>query len=397
MADLEPTQIISGTIDRISNRGSGMLDYGDGEIRIGPVKPDAVETEATAVVHSENFALCLTETARAKYYDNTYKAMTKQLADDPPDDCPSPGDTIKVELNNVNSSGHGNAEYKGIRVRVRHAFATDREVTTGEPESVKVIRIEPDRIVASAVLSLEIRDQLPAAGEQFSAKIVHRSHSGRGLVESFSEDMVNIGPVTEDAVGHRIDAVMLDNKMAYCLSSSLVSDNYREAMQTHVTDKAVEDSDELSSIFRESVVVERKKVGSGSVGYRRNSTFSKRVKEAYDYACAVCGADRTAPNGSNEVEAAHIYPVAGADDGSGGGGPDAVENGIALCKLHHWAFDNGWFTLEDDYTVVVRDEPQLSGYEDVARYADKQIRIPSDEAKQPDPQFIQAHRTQIWK
>ncbi len=32
-------------------------------------------------------------------------------------------------------------------------------------------------------------------------------------------------------------------------------------------------------------------------------------------------------------------------------GKDDIWNGIALCHLHHWAFDVGWFALLNDYNI----------------------------------------------
>lgn len=366
MGDLEPAQIISGVIDRISRGGSGMLDYGGGEIRIGPVKPESVGTEATAVVYNNDFALCLTESARAKHYDNTFKAMTKQLVDDPPEDCPSPGDVIDVPLDNVNSSGHGNAEYKGIRVRVRHTFATDQDVTTDEPTPVKIVRIEPDKIVASAILSLVVRDSLPDVGDRFSSQIAHRSHSERGLVESFADGIINVGPITDDAVGQKIDAVMLDNKMAYCLSSGAVSDGYQQTMQSHITDEALEESDELSNIFSESVPTPHEKDISDSATdidelrrkaeadaveevpenastttqttqeYTRSQTIVRYVKSRADGTCEGCGepAPFTSKTGEPYLHAHHIHELSE-------GGTDTPDTVIALCPNCHFRVHHG--------------------------------------------------------
>ncbi|WP_244531481.1 HNH endonuclease [Halogranum amylolyticum] len=62
------------------------------------------------------------------------------------------------------------------------------------------------------------------------------------------------------------------------------------------------------------------------------------------------GKSRETPSGDPEVEAAHIYPRSenGADD---------PRNGLALCKLHHWAFDSGWLAVSDDYEILVKDVP----------------------------------------
>lgn len=82
----------------------------------------------------------------------------------------------------------------------------------------------------------------------------------------------------------------------------------------------------------------------------RDRAFRGLVLEAYDATCAVCGADRRAPDGTPEVEAAHIYPRSE-------NGRDDVRNGIALCRLHHWAFDTGWIEITTDYTISVLENP----------------------------------------
>ncbi len=79
----------------------------------------------------------------------------------------------------------------------------------------------------------------------------------------------------------------------------------------------------------------------------RTRGFRQAIIETYDYSCAFCGMKIHSPDTLLwEVEAAHIVP-------SSSKGKDDIWNGIALCRLHHWAFDVGWFTLQDDYTIVV--------------------------------------------
>ncbi len=75
--------------------------------------------------------------------------------------------------------------------------------------------------------------------------------------------------------------------------------------------------------------------------------FRQAVIEAYDYKCAFCGMKITSPDALLwEVEAAHIVPHSSM-------GKDDIWNGLALCHLHHWAFDVGWFTLQDDFKILV--------------------------------------------
>ncbi|HEU19129.1 MAG TPA: hypothetical protein ENO00_07080 [Deltaproteobacteria bacterium] len=50
------------------------------------------------------------------------------------------------------------------------------------------------------------------------------------------------------------------------------------------------------------------------------------------------------------LDAAHIIP-----DGEPGGDP-IVNNGVALCKLHHAAFDSFMLGIRPDYKIEVRED-----------------------------------------
>jgi putative restriction endonuclease len=118
----------------------------------------------------------------------------------------------------------------------------------------------------------------------------------------------------------------------------------------------------------------------------RDAAFTAVVREAYNETCAICGSKRESPAGTPEVEASHIYPK--RKDGS-----DDPRNGIALCKLHHWAFDTGWLSISDDYTILVKDAPERNGYDEFERLAGNSIQLPDDEDKNPHPKFLGEHRS----
>lgn len=59
----------------------------------------------------------------------------------------------------------------------------------------------------------------------------------------------------------------------------------------------------------------------------RDARFSRRVIDAYEGLCAMCGLD------VGLVEGAHIYPVSAPSS------HDETWNGLALCANHHLAFD----------------------------------------------------------
>jgi putative restriction endonuclease len=71
--------------------------------------------------------------------------------------------------------------------------------------------------------------------------------------------------------------------------------------------------------------------------------FRQRVLAAYHAHCAVCRLRH-----AELLEAAHILP-----DGHPQGHP-VVPNGVALCKLHHAAFDANILGIRPDYEIEIR-------------------------------------------
>ena len=132
----------------------------------------------------------------------------------------------------------------------------------------------------------------------------------------------------------------------------------------------------------------------------RNRAFRQAVVEAYTYRCAVCGLKLKSPDSLLwEVEAAHIVPHRSL-------GRDDVCNGIALCHLHHWAFDVGWLTVLDDYRVQVSpqinrlppDCGKLEGYEvfRVLRGGRAKLCLPNRNEIYPHHNAIRWHRENIF-
>lgn len=62
--------------------------------------------------------------------------------------------------------------------------------------------------------------------------------------------------------------------------------------------------------------------------------------------CLLCGVKMLLPSGIALVEAAHIHPFSQSRN-------DDITNGMALCRNHHWAFDQGLWTLGGDFDVTV--------------------------------------------
>ena len=123
----------------------------------------------------------------------------------------------------------------------------------------------------------------------------------------------------------------------------------------------------------------------------RDPAFRRLVLNLYDDSCTVCKGmfrlRRSAGEPLVEAEAAHIRGV--EDDGS-----DDLRNGLALCPRHHWAFDSGLFTVNEDHrvaisTVVGRAEKRNFDLED---YHGRQILPPFNEACRPHPEVLRWHQ-----
>jgi putative restriction endonuclease len=67
---------------------------------------------------------------------------------------------------------------------------------------------------------------------------------------------------------------------------------------------------------------------------------------AYNYTCALTRYRLTTITGGSIVDAAHIHQLSDSRNND-------PRNGLALCKNAHWLFDNGLWTLTDDYRVIV--------------------------------------------
>ena len=121
----------------------------------------------------------------------------------------------------------------------------------------------------------------------------------------------------------------------------------------------------------------------------RSSAFARKVKEEYDYSCAVCGSSRKSPEGVPEVEAAHIYPKEE-------GGRDNIQNGMALCRLHHWAFDHGWFTVTDELKVKVQETDEIETPDVIKDISGNLLNTPEADKNKPHQVYLRGHRELHW-
>jgi putative restriction endonuclease len=134
-------------------------------------------------------------------------------------------------------------------------------------------------------------------------------------------------------------------------------------------------------------------LGEGSSGARRRDpNFREGVLVAYQYRCALCGLDLRINNVTIGLEAAHIRWHQAS-------GPDAIENGVALCSMHHKLFDLGAFTFEPRGRILVSERVSGTGpFEQVLlQHHGKQMSAPIRQEHHPRPEFVHWHRDEVFK
>lgn len=122
----------------------------------------------------------------------------------------------------------------------------------------------------------------------------------------------------------------------------------------------------------------------------RDRLFRRRIVTAYDARCAITGLKLINGGGRAEVEAAHIRPVER-------GGPDIVNNGIALSGTVHWMFDRGLVSLADDLEILV--SRQANDADSIRALVNRSgfALPPTKLADRPHPGFLSWHRENCFK
>jgi len=125
---------------------------------------------------------------------------------------------------------------------------------------------------------------------------------------------------------------------------------------------------------------------------QRDPKFRQMVLRAYNYQRAICDFNMRHDNVPIALGAAHIRWKQHHD-------PCGVPNGLALCAIHHKAFDRGSICLDKYMRVVV--SGAVNGGEVVRRlfwdFARKAIVLPPVKENYPGQQFVEWHRKEVFK
>jgi putative restriction endonuclease len=144
-----------------------------------------------------------------------------------------------------------------------------------------------------------------------------------------------------------------------------------------------------------SVKKENEQVNEDATYYRRSyltsviqtrvhqRSFRERVLLAYQNHCALCNLKHV-----ELLDAAHI--IADKEDI----GDPIIPNGLALCKIHHAAFDNNFIGINSDYIIKIRTDLLTETDGPMLRYGIQSLNnakliLPSNKIHWPDRERLE--------
>ncbi|HEX5849496.1 MAG TPA: HNH endonuclease [Rubrobacter sp.] len=124
----------------------------------------------------------------------------------------------------------------------------------------------------------------------------------------------------------------------------------------------------------------------------RDQGFRRAVVTAYSHRCALCGIRVRTLDGHTAVTAAHIVPWSETHD-------DRPANGMALCRMCHWTFDEGLLGVSQAYEVIASKQLVISnnlpGY--LTNLVGRGIVGPDQDLFWPDTASLRWHHENVFR
>lgn len=225
---------------------------------------------------------------------------------------------------------------------------------------------------------------------------------GKEAMVSGARQIRSINQLNETIVGAQLDeelySLLCVRDMRDVLRTVLIqtyfsSDIYPKLVEQGSTNlQAFEYSQKLLEKARTKIIKETF-VDNQEISRKvRDQGFRRAVVNAYEHRCALCGIRMLTPDGHTAVDAAHIIPwhVKQNDD---------PRNGMALCRLCHWTFDEGLVGVSSRYLVMV--SQLLTANTNVAGHlitmTGRPIIVPVEKSLWPDHDALSWHRSKVLR
>lgn len=118
----------------------------------------------------------------------------------------------------------------------------------------------------------------------------------------------------------------------------------------------------------------------------RDDAFSRTVRNTYNFTCAVCRGRIVTPKKRTIVDGAHILQRSEYNN-------DDPRNGLALCKSHHWMYDEYMISIKPDYTLILSNwlkssQNQIGDFWDLN---ESNILLPNNSSLYPATEALEIH------
>lgn len=127
--------------------------------------------------------------------------------------------------------------------------------------------------------------------------------------------------------------------------------------------------------------------------FARNGAFRRTVVKIYNHRCAFCKVRVIGQGNLDLVDGSHIKPFSTFRN-------DLFVNGLSLCKNHHWAFDRGWFGVDENYKIFISEgsftEEKAIGSRGMKDFHGEIIALPNNAEYYPEKEALKWHM-EYWK
>lgn len=210
-----------------------------------------------------------------------------------------------------------------------------------------------------------------------------------------------LNDVRKIATGARLDedlfALICDPQSRQLLRVALVEACFSPAVQplllqqSAINVEAYDYSKVLLEQARTRRMEETAQIGTDRPAVR-DQGFRRAVVTAYNHRCAMCGLRIQTPEGHTVVEGAHIKPWSVSHN-------DDPRNGVALCRLCHWSFDEGLLGVSPRFLIVASNQLAANGNlpGHLVMMEGREIFKPQEVALWPDIDMVKWHFEKVFR
>jgi putative restriction endonuclease len=194
-----------------------------------------------------------------------------------------------------------------------------------------------------------------------------------------------VTPLSEHDVHGRLDAAI---EQALLADPSLLDTVARQIVDAQFPSTVAPDV--LVAVGFDPEVMAAESAALEPGGRRRSAAWRAEILRAWDGSCAFCGFDGLLGSSPVGIEAAHVrwFNL---------GGPNELDNGLALCSLHHKLFDRGALGLTHEHEIQVSDAFRSVGVGRQVYDLHGRKLEPRPGTPRPAAAHVEWHRTQVFR